>query len=405
MDKKLTAVLVTAVFGLAACGSGGGGSGTIVTGSGGGTGSGGASSGGSGSSSSSSSGGSSSGGSSAANNTVTSETLFGLYGSLDVNPTSKDSGKFVHKEGDWKMKDISTVEIEGRSIQLLPTGKNDASDGKEDGFYSGSKEKIYTGTSTAPYHQDPSNSWRMIGTHLKHARYGEIYDEYEKRHVFTVGKATPVEKIEQLGQQANAHDKEIKYKGKGLHFEALPYFNAAAVAGVANTNLTAAEAKLKTATENREKARTELANSGGSSEAQAKFDEAQSAVRTAVSDLSDARRHVKLAQEGVKATLAEKPIPVQSEFVVSFGNRTVVGSITDENNPDFKINLKGTFGKRADKSDTDLYRFGGPDTAAEAEGNVAAVMEGSFHGDNAEEMTGVYTYGSSYGTFGAAQEK
>lgn len=403
MDKKLTAVLVTAVFGLAACGSGGGGSGTIVTGSGGGTGSGGASSGGSGSSSSSS-GGSSSGGSSAANNTVTSETLFGLYGSLDVNPTSKDSGKFVSEQTDWKMKDISTLEIDGRSILLIPTGKNDASDGKEDGFYSGSNEKIYTGTSTAPYHQNPSNSWRMIGTHLKHARYGEIYDEYEKRHVFTVGNATPVEKIEELGK--DAHDKEIKYKGKALHFEARDAFEAVTMAGVANAGLTDAEAKLKTANDNFYKASYDKLSNLNDDGAEKKYQEAETALAEAEADLKKARVLVKGAQERVKATISVKPIVVQSEFTVNFGDKTVIGAIKDENNPNFKtINLKGTLGQKPDESGTELNRFGWRDTAKQTAGEVFATVQGTFHGDNAEEMTGVYIYGSSYGTFGAAQEK
>ena len=403
MDKKLTAVLVTAVFGLAACGSGGGGSGTIVTGGGSTGGSGGSSSGGSSAGANSGSSANSGGSSSTNNQTSTQETLFGLYSSLDVNPTSKDSGKFVAEKTDWKMKDISTLEIDGRSILLVPTGKNDASDGKADGFYSGSNEKIYTGTSTAPYHQNPSNSWRMVSTHLKHARYGEIYDEYEKRHVFTLGKATPQEKIEQLGK--DAHDKEVKYKGKALHFEAGPYFEAAAIASLANTRLTDAEAKLKTASDNFRKAYAELANVNDS-EAEKKYQEAQAELGNASRNLAEARSQIKGVQEGVKATISVKPTVVQSEFTVSFGNRTLVGAIKDDSNPKFEtINLKGTFGKKPDESDTELYNFGWRDTAKQAEGKVFATVEGTFHGDNAEEMTGVYTYGSSYGTFGAAQEK
>lgn len=409
MDKKLTAVLVTAVFGLAACGSGGGGSGTIVTGGGSTGGSGGSSSGGSSAGANSGSSANSGANSSANNQKPKQETLFGLYGSLDVNPTSKDSGKFVSEQTDWKMKDISTLEIDGRSILLIPTGKNDASDGKADGFYSGSNEKIYTGTSTAPYHQDPSNSWRMIGTHLKHARYGEVYDEYEKRHVFTVGKATPIEKIEQLGKQANAHDKEVKYKGKALHFETEPYFNAANMLNESNQRFVGAINGVQAAAVNVGKAEEALASAAGNevalAEARIGLERARGELENAEGNLKTASRELDAARVKVKDALAVKPVPMQSEFLVNFGTRTVVGAIKDENNPEFKINLKGAFGKKADKSDTDLYRFGGLDTAAVAEGKVAATMEGTFHGDNAEEMTGAYIYGSSHGTFGAAQEK
>ncbi|UOP04266.1 transferrin-binding protein-like solute binding protein [Conchiformibius kuhniae] len=410
MDKKLTAVLVTAVFGLAACGSGGGGSGVITTGSGGSSGGkGGASAGGS---SANNTGASSSAGNQSGSSTGGSapaiKVLAGLHASLDVNPASEQAGKFVPAHGDWKLsKSMEAVEIEGRVIQLIPTGKGDAADGKEDGFYEGSNEKIYTGTSTAPYHQDPSNSWRMIGTHLKHARYGEIYDEYEKRHTLTVGDATPEDKIKQMTEAKGAIDKEIKYTGKALHVEAAPYFNAAAFLQERRQQLDNAENNVKGAYAAWEGAVTAVENAklGGDAvaiaAAETELGRAHSNLQTAADALNGARQGLATAQEGVKSALSVKPVPVQSEFFVNFGNKTVVGTIKDENNPDFKINLKGTFGKKADYSDTDPYRFGGKDSAL---GEAGAIMEGTFHGDNAEELTGIYINGTSHGTFGAAKE-
>lgn len=439
MDKKLTAVLVTAVFGLAACGGGGGGSGVITTG-GGSTGGGGASSSGGASNSANSSSGSAPSANSGQSSTKAKEGTGVIYGVQDVsNLDAETAGHFIPlKDGELEKKvklnneTIDVVEIDGRSIQMLPVGKSDASDGKKDGFYT--DKDIYTGTSTSPYHEKPTKSWRMIGVHLKNARYGEIYDEYEKRHTVVVGKTTTTERMEQLTAIKNDKDKEakfkaVKYTGHALHVDETPYFNAkklskerevavvtavtaSNVAEAANNEAIAAVNKAKDAFDKLAKEDDQVAKAA----AQVQWDNAKTELKKTEQALASAREQLDTAREqlGVakenekvvlKAILTEKPVVVQSEFQVNFGNKTVVGTIKDDNNPDFRpINLKGIFAKDSDgETDNDAFIFGGKDTADGP--NKGTFMKGSFYGENGEEIAGAYGNDFGHGTFGAAQDK
>lgn len=256
----------------------------------------------------------------------------GFYGSIDasnkpkpqnpaaadgtVNDSAENKKEFTTQSTTWEVKNLDALEVDGRSILIIPVGKK----ADDEGYYESTNEEIYTGSSTAPYHKENSNSWRMVAAHLKHARYGEMYDEYEKRHVFTLGESTPDQTMAKL--QKESHDKGrpvVMYRGRGLHHEA-----------------------------------------------------------------------------GEK--LDKKPIKTLSEFRVNFGDKSLDGTITNPNVPNFKnVNFKATIKGSI---------FEGSDTAP----NGDAYVKGGFYGENAEEMAGAYAIpreggGIAHGTFGAAQVK
>lgn len=129
-----------------------------------------------------------------------------VYGS--VSKEHKDrSTYFATNDTKWELDTIDEVVIDGRRIALVPQGQS-ATNGIYESPAEG--EKIYTGTSTAPFAQDKTKSWRKISTDLKHARYGEIHDEYEKRHIVVTGNLTPTDKMPTANE-------EVVYKGKALH--------------------------------------------------------------------------------------------------------------------------------------------------------------------------------------------
>lgn len=206
MNKKLIGILIAATIGLTACGSGAvrGGS---AEGHALGTGSSDTSGGGGGGNTNSSSNTNTSNTSTNTNNTGESSPGLGvIYGS--VSSELKDRAtSFATSDTSWDLENIDEVEIDGRRIALIPEGKSPTN-----GIYESPStgEKIYTGTSTAPFAQDSSKSWRKIATDLKYARYGEIHDEYEKHHLVVTGHVTENDKMPTANE-------EVVYKGKALH--------------------------------------------------------------------------------------------------------------------------------------------------------------------------------------------
>lgn len=138
--------------------------------------------------------------------TTASRSLGTVYGS--VSPEHKDrSTYFATTDTQWQLNTIDEVEIDGRRIALIPEGKSPTN-----GIYESPStgEKIYTGTSTAPFAQESTKSWRKIAADLKHVRHGQIYDEFEKHHVVVTGDLTPESKMPTANE-------EVVYKGKALH--------------------------------------------------------------------------------------------------------------------------------------------------------------------------------------------
>lgn len=250
MNTKLTAILATAILGLSAC-SGSGGSGTIVTNGGNTGGTGGNTGGSTGNANGTNATNSSNNNTQGNNNSNTSENAQSkqinfIYGAIDNNPSDDDNtpspnnstpnssepdkktsapNDFVTQQTNTELKNINELLVNGRSILVIPPDKRTEI---KDGFYSSEKDEIYTGSSTAPYHPDSSesnskpypsqqdtpnksNSWRMIGAHLKYGYYGEIYDEYEKRHIFAMGESTPEKDL--------PNNREVRlYQGKALAY-------------------------------------------------------------------------------------------------------------------------------------------------------------------------------------------
>lgn len=203
MNKKLIGLLIMAVLGVSACGAGAGGSAEKYA-----LGTGGSDTTSSSSSSSSAGANNASSGSNPATTDAAQAATtnrYAVYGSLTPKP-SGDS-YFATAETGWEAKSLNEVQIDGRNILLLPEGKAVAANGIYESPTTG--EAIYTGTSTAPYAQDTSKSWRKIAA-LKYAKYGEIHDEYEKHHIFAHGESTPKDKIPTTRA-------EVRYTGNALH--------------------------------------------------------------------------------------------------------------------------------------------------------------------------------------------
>lgn len=209
MNKNLMGLLVVAALGLSACGGTGAKNGSAQGHSLGSAASGGTSNAASGDTSSNSSSSNTTTDTSTSSSTPTNR-LYGLHAAVTTQHV--DNGMYFANSGDTTLNmeginNIDELEIDGRRIALIPKGKSTSN-----GFYESPKdgEAIYTGTSTAPYAQDTSKSWRKIATDLKYARYGEIHDEYEKHHVVVTGFNTPSDKMPTANE-------EVVYKGKALH--------------------------------------------------------------------------------------------------------------------------------------------------------------------------------------------
>lgn len=210
MSKQLTSLVLISLLGLAAC-SGGGGSGRIITNGGGDSASSSSSSGSSGSGSTAGSGGASSGSNNAGgvntqnggNTTTVKKGKYGVVTAYNLNPNDTDntSGELSYDAID----NLNLFQVDGRSIQLIPDDKkgekvyrNNVPDAKAP----------YLGSGNDPYRKH--GSWSWIGNDLQHAKYGELYDQYEKDYIFAQGEDTPE-------KQMPTERKEVNYKGQGTH--------------------------------------------------------------------------------------------------------------------------------------------------------------------------------------------
>ena len=315
MNKKLIGLLVVAALGLSACGHGGGaekhalGTGSTST-----TGSAGGSSNANGSSSSNNSSNSTATTDTSSTTTDTKTTQSAFLGhslttylsDLDVNG-EKPSANYVIPTNKADLN--NTLQVEGRSILLIPEDKLSTKDWYEtDGkaAYTGSGTTGIAGTAAGvnpdAKYQDGTKTWSIIGNQLQHAKFGELYDEYEKHYRFAQGELTPESAVPTSRGQ-------VKYSGFST------YTPNAGAAGV---------------------------------------------------------------KENVKKG--------KSEFIVDFGEKSVIGQIQPGQAGDFDpITLKAVI--------TTGNQFQGLNPIPEGKSTSSkAVVQGGFYGPNAEEMAGIYFY-------------
>ena len=343
MNKKLIGLLVVATLGLSACGHGGGaeqhalGTGsTSTTGSAGGA----NNSNGSSSSNNSNNGTATTATTDTSSTTTDAKTTQSAFlgyslttylSDLDVNG-EKPSANYVIPTN---KADINTLQVEGRSILLVPEDKLSTKDWYEtDGkaAYTGSGTTGVAGTAAGvnpdAKYQDGTKTWSVIGNQLQHAKFGELYDEYEKHYRFAQGELTPESSVPTSRGQ-------VKYSGFSTY---TPNIEAAGV------------------------------------------------------------------KENVKKG--------KSEFIVDFGEKSVIGQIQPGQAGDFDpITLKAVI--------TTGNQFQGLNIIREDKSTSSkAVVQGGFYGPNAEEMAGVYFYSTDEtispadkvdgtkprGTFGATKQ-
>lgn len=137
------------------------------------------------------------------NPSVTNQTNsnFGIIGSL-----LKQNNVDVNGDGDnnyvapVNTDEINLLQVENRKIVLLPEDKKNVKS-----WHIAEKQAVYTGSGSSPYRKDV-NTFSTIGNQLQYAKFGELYDEFEKRYQFAQGELTPNEKIP-------TEFKDVVYKG------------------------------------------------------------------------------------------------------------------------------------------------------------------------------------------------
>lgn len=193
MNKKLLSLLITATIGLSACGGGGTDSRSISTGSSS------TSSGGSGSSSSSS-------GSSTTTTTSTNSAMSGKGYSWSWDKTKDvNADDTSNYDSPSSAAEVNVLKVEGRAIQLL----TDSELGTKDWIQKDAP--TYTGSGNAA-----NPSWLVVGNQLNHAKFGEMYDGYEKRYLFAQGMATSPDSL----PTARA---DVTYKGHATYSPTMAY--------------------------------------------------------------------------------------------------------------------------------------------------------------------------------------
>lgn len=204
MNKKLIGLMVVAALGLSACGGGGSAESHGI--------------GVGGSNTTTSTTGSTTTTSTATFNGVGNHLVTYLEDGVDVNG-SMDANYNSPTSAD----EINTLNVEGRSILLIPSenlGTKDWYEVEKKAAYTGSGSTGSGGSSTAVNpdgkYRDSTTTWKVVGNQLQYAKFGEVFDEYEKRYRFAQGDATASDQMPTVRG-------EVKYSGYSTYNSKMEY--------------------------------------------------------------------------------------------------------------------------------------------------------------------------------------